>query len=288
MKITVSGRFTAALFQAVSKGEHDAIRVLVASGADVNARSGEGLSLLDFAVELGRPATVMYLIREGADCGGQKAEDLVEAATRNGKAAALASNRAQAILARERGDEGALSELAKLRDRARNVEVNAVRKLADRLELVPGTRLPWLNRTKLDEIGLAVAQAGFAPAGEFTAKPLAGVLLRSFVHRDEGAFAIAFEHPKSGLGFEIVSLYADGTVFAVSDGIAVSKYPPRPGYRIERFAAMAPAALWRKALELRPAGVRRSLVPADFVPYYVEAWAKQVAWVKSQAEETAA
>ena len=57
----------ASLFEAVRYGTIDAVRDMIAKGADVNAKDRAGCTALMYAAEHGSADAVMALIAEGAD-----------------------------------------------------------------------------------------------------------------------------------------------------------------------------------------------------------------------------
>ncbi len=97
----------------------------------------------------------------------------------------------------------------------------------------------------------ALEQHGFLSAGGFTIPQLANTYIQLFVHPEDGTIATVAEHA-SGIWCDLVRLYADGTLFAVTNAATGTGLEERPGRDIVRLPGTPLRLLQMRARLERP------------------------------------
>ena len=145
--------------------------------------------------------------------------------------------------------------------------------LPDRIVLVRVAEPRWLHEEARKAAGTELAAAGFAEAGVYVVREMPELTIGLHAHVAEKAYAILYDHPRSGSWIEFVTRYTDGTLalYTTLDRADVevpegSVYVSEPGLSL--------ATLWKRMLADRPAKAMldcaRARAAQDFERGYAE------------------
>jgi len=131
----------------------------------------------------------------------------------------------------------------------------------------------WPHEEARKAAGTELAAAGFAEAGVYVVREMPELTIGLHAHVAEKAYAILYDHPRSGSWIEFVTRYTDGTLalYTTLDRADVevpegSVYVSEPGLSL--------ATLWKRMLADRPAKAMldcaRARAAQDFERGYAE------------------
>jgi hypothetical protein len=146
----------------------------------------------------------------------------------------------------------------------------------------------WQNGGTVVAFCTQLTALGFADAGVYSIPQLKGVFVWLHVLRTKRLAACICEHPQSGTRIDFFSYYKDGRSLTYTSAKATS-VEHRPGDKTVHAADLSAEGLYRRLLNERPEGELEELTTANIVGHYQNAYAKIMAWRKSQAiaaEET--
>lgn len=92
------------------------------------------------------------------------------------------------------------------------LRAQALAEQPDRICLVHVPRPTWRDAAAHETAERQLASAGFAPAGVYMVREMPGLTLGLHVHAAECAYAMLYDHPRSGSWSEFVTRYEDGSI----------------------------------------------------------------------------
>ena len=168
-----------------------------------------------------------------------------------------------------------------LRKFAQAIGKAALDKQPGQIHLQRQDRAQWTNSTAADTIARALAWKGFEDAGCYAIAELPEVHLQLFTDTNRSMLANLYEHPKTGVWFELVTRYEDGTTASFST-LPATGLNPRPGHVQVSAPGLDVSALLDRALGERPAKRQVRVRAADAAALFATGWADHMAWRKRQ------
>lgn len=145
-----------------------------------------------------------------------------------------------------------------------------------RIKLVKLDAIAWQKGDEVQTIVSTLRQAGFDEVGIFRVEPTK-LLLQAFCSPAESAYSIIYESPKSGVWFDLVTRFLDGT--KVTYTTLRDTLLDRPEYHEIRFHAGSSAGeLLRRFLAERPAKPMRPVSADEFAKFFEQAHAENMDW----------
>lgn len=218
----------AALHTAALAQKADFVAVLLREGADVNRRDWDENTPLHAACHAGAADVAGLLIDAGADLDAENddGERAVTIAAGRGHVEIL-----EALL--EAGADPGEEEAWKLRTAAAEVadeEAERWTEFGGAAEPAPSEVPPtvtlkppkadglhWLDPAEVDEAAARLADAGFAPAGEFRVTELRR-RVAAFVNREQSLHAAVNEQEPFGVWCEVIAEFEEGGTLTVTNG----------------------------------------------------------------------
>ena len=157
------------------------------------------------------------------------------------------------------------------------VKTQALLEPPDRISLSRMSEVRWRNPVAREAANRQVEAAGFAGAGVYVVHEMPQLSLALYAHAAESAYAILYDHPRSGFWVEFVSRYEDGSVASYTTLEPMDVDVPEGSVHVAE-PDLRPGDLWKKMLAERP---RKTLRPcsrghaaADFEKGYAESVAR--------------
>ena len=136
-----------------------------------------------------------------------------------------------------------------------------------------------------------LAAAGFAEAGVYVVREMPELTLGLHAHAAEKAYAILYDHPRSGFWSEFVTRYEDGTL-ATFTTLEAAEVDVPDGSLYVAEPRLSLALLWRRMLAARPQkpmlDCTRARAAQDFEKGYAESVAFHKKGKSPRAESEAA
>jgi len=160
---------------------------------------------------------------------------------------------------------------------ARRVRTQAVLEPPDHISLSRMSEVRWRNAVARDAANRQVEAAGFAEAGNYVIHEMPQLVVGLYAHPGESAYAVFYDHPRSGFWVEFVSRFEDGTIASYTT-LEPRDVDVPPGSSHVSAPDLRPGDLWKKMLADRP---QKPLLPcsrgsaaADFEKGYAESVAR--------------
>jgi hypothetical protein len=149
----------------------------------------------------------------------------------------------------------------------------------DHIDLVRVAQPRWRHPQPREAADRVLTGVGFAEAGVYVVRETPELTLALYAHPAESAYAVCYDHPRSGFWAEFVTRYEDGTLatFTTLEPIAVDVPPgslhvaaPKLGF----------GDLWKKLLAERPKKAMRPCDRAHAARDFEQGYAESVAYHK--------
>jgi hypothetical protein len=156
----------------------------------------------------------------------------------------------------------------------------ALARQPDQIHLTPAGEGRFGNGIP-DGIAAQMVHRGFEDVGNFTIPEMEGIVARLLAHPGESLYACIYVHPRTGVWFDYVSRYKDGTA-ATFTTCAPSGMQPRPGFAMEHAMGASPLGLLDRTLAERPRGALKPASAQNAVRDFEQAYAEHIAWLKGR------
>ena len=129
----------------------------------------------------------------------------------------------------------------------------------DHIYLVRIAEPRWRDAQSRDAADRQLANAGFVEAGVYLVREMPELTLALYAHPAESAYAMFYDHPRSGFWAEFVTRYQDGTLATFSTLEPVDVDVPEGSLHVAA-PLLSLADLWKKMLAERPS---KPMLPCD-------------------------
>jgi hypothetical protein len=126
----------------------------------------------------------------------------------------------------------------------------------------------------------SLTKRGFATAGTYAVREMAGVVVHFLVKPADSAVAVVYEHPKAGVWCDLQSAYQDGSSFTLTNAKMGGGLEERPGHTSVRAPGLPPVILHLRLVRERPAGELRQISAGEIAKHFTDAYAESMAWRK--------
>lgn len=156
----------------------------------------------------------------------------------------------------------------------------ALARQPDQIHLAHTEPSRWGNGIP-DGVAAQMMHRGFEDAGSFTIPEMPGVVVRLLAHPGESLYGAIYVHPRTGVWFDYLTRYKDGTQ-ATFTTCAPSSLDPRPGFVMEHAPGSSPIGLLDRTLAERPRAPFKPTAAKTAVRDFEQAYAEHVAWLKGR------
>ena len=143
----------------------------------------------------------------------------------------------------------------------------------DRISLVRISGPSWKNPYPRDAADRQLAAAGFVESGAYVVREVAGLTLGLYAHPAERAYAVIYDHARSGSWVEFVTRYEDGTLANFTTLEPMDVDVPEGSVHVSA-PELSVGELWKRMLAERPQRpmheCSRSAAARDFERGYAE------------------
>ena len=146
----------------------------------------------------------------------------------------------------------------------------------DRISLVRVREPRWRNVRDVAFAERDLAVAGFAEAGAYVVREMPELTLSLHALPGEHAYAVVYDHPRSGSWTELVTRYADGSISCFTTLEALDVEVPEGSQHVAA-PALGVGALWRRMLAERPRKPMLACSPAAAAADFERGYAESVA-----------
>lgn len=147
-----------------------------------------------------------------------------------------------------------------------------------RLKLEPTDDLEWEAPEAVKAFAEPLAEAGFVPAGRYTAMGNMPVKLQGLAHPGLEIYAAIYEIAPAGVWMDLVSQYTDGTGLTYTTARPTGMKRP-PGKPSEHLPGLGAKDLLDRFLSARPQSQRRPTPPDQFAARLETAYAEEMDWM---------
>lgn len=166
-----------------------------------------------------------------------------------------------------------------------SVGAKALERLPDRISVTAAPNHSWSSSTA-DSYARDLLDLGFEDAGTFAVDQLDGVYVRLLAHETERIAAAVYEHPKTGVWFDLFKHYADGR--SVTHTTTRSRgLERRPGTRVEHEPGATPARLFERIRAEHDEGELLAMTTANVAERFSDACTRDCEWRKHKGISTA-
>lgn len=153
----------------------------------------------------------------------------------------------------------------------------------ERIYLLRVSEPRWRHVEPREAAERQLAAAGFAEAGVYVVREMPDLTLGLHVHPGERAYAVLYDHPRSGFWTEFVTRYTDATLatFTSLDPTAV-ELPP--GSVHVAAPSLSVAELWKRMLAGRPRKPMLECSRARAAQDFEQGYADSVAYHKRRTD----
>ena len=159
------------------------------------------------------------------------------------------------------------------------LRTQALTEQPDHIDLVRVAEPRWRHPQPREAAVRVLTGAGFAEAGVYVVREMPELTLALYAHPAESAYAVCYDHPRSGFWAEFVTRYEDGTLatFTTLEPTAVD-VPPGSLHVAEPTLGLGD--LWRKMLAERAKKAMRPCDRAHAAQDFERGYAESVAYHK--------
>ena len=159
----------------------------------------------------------------------------------------------------------------------------------DRIYLVHVLRPTWRNEQSREVADRQLAASGFTAAGAYMVREMPELTLGLYANTDQNAYAMIYDHPRSGFWAEFVTRYEDGSIanYTTLDPIEVDL--PEGSVHVAA-PQLSVSDLWKKMLAERPNKTMRTCSASKAARDFERGYAQSVAYHRNHvpAIDTAA
>lgn len=152
----------------------------------------------------------------------------------------------------------------------------------DHIYLVRAAEPKWRHPQSREATDRQLAEAGFVDSGSYLVREMPELTLALYAHPAECAYAMIYDHPRSGFWCEFVTRYEDGTIAAYTTLEPMEVDMPEGSVHVAA-PRLAPAELWKRMLAERPKKAMRACSRAGAAPDFEKGYAESVAHHKQHA-----
>lgn len=162
---------------------------------------------------------------------------------------------------------------------AGRLRTQALAQQPDRIELVRVAQPRWRHAQPREAADRVLTSVGFAEAGVYVVREMPELTIALYAHPAESAYAVCYDHPRSGFWAEFVTRYEDGTLatFTTLEPMAVDV---PPGSLHVAAPTLGFGDLWKKMLAERPKQAMRPCDRAHAARDFEQGYAESVAYHK--------
>lgn len=152
----------------------------------------------------------------------------------------------------------------------------------DRIYLVHVLRPQWRSEQSREVAERQLSAAGFTAAGVFMVREMPELTLGLYANAAEHAYAMVYDHPRSGFWAEFVTRYEDGSIadFTTLEPMEVDL--PEGSVHVSA-PQLSLTDLWKKMLAERPNKTMRTCSPARAAQDFERGYAESVAYHRQHA-----
>lgn len=150
----------------------------------------------------------------------------------------------------------------------------------DHIFLVRTPEPRWGNASSREATERQLASAGFVDAGTYLVREMPELTLAIHAHPGESAYAMLYDHPRSGFWCEFVTRYDDGTLATYTTLEPMAVDMPEGSVHVSE-PRLSPGDLWKKMLAERPQKAMRACSRQGAAQDFERGYAESVAYHKS-------
>lgn len=154
----------------------------------------------------------------------------------------------------------------------------------DHIYLVRVTEPRWRNPQLREAADRQLKGAGFVEAGVYLVREMPELTLALYAHPAESAYAMVYDHPRSGLWSEFVTRYHDGTLVNYTTLEPVDVDLPEGSLHVAA-PQLSLSDLWKKLLVERPKKPMRPCDRAHAASDFERGYAESVAYHKQHTPQ---
>jgi len=167
----------------------------------------------------------------------------------------------------------------------RSIGQAALARQPDTIHLKPSEAAKLRHAERVKSLAAEYQQRGFEDAGLYSIPEMPGVYVQLLAHRADSMYAAIYDHPVAGVFYDVVSRYADGSVWTHTTARATG-LKQRPNTRMVNLPGSEPSALIDNARRERPQTGLKSCSTATAVTDFETAYADYMAWIKQRGLTT--
>lgn len=151
----------------------------------------------------------------------------------------------------------------------------------DRIYLVRSTQPQWRQEQLRDYAARQLSTAGFVNAGTFQVREMPELTLGLYANAQENAYAMLYDHPRTGFWAEFVTRYTDGTIAHFTTLEPMDVEVPTGSLHVAA-PHLTLGDLWKTMLAERPAKTMLPCNPFTAASDFEKGYAESVAHHKLQ------
>ncbi len=152
----------------------------------------------------------------------------------------------------------------------------------DHIYLLRAKEPTWRNPQPREATDRQLGTAGFVEAGAYVVREMPDLTLALYAHPAESAYAVVYDHPRSGLWAEFVTRYDDGTLATYSNLEPMDVDMPEGSVHVAA-PHLSPADLWKKMLAERPNKSMLACTATSAAQDFERGYAESVAYHRQHA-----
>ena len=154
----------------------------------------------------------------------------------------------------------------------------------DRIYLVRVAEPRWRNAQLRDAADRQLANAGFVEAGVHLVREMPELTLALYAHPAESAYAMFYDHPRSGFWAEFVTRYQDGTLATFTTLEPMDVDVPEGSVHVAA-PQLTLGELWKKMLAERPTKPMRACDRGHAAQDFERGYAESMAYHKQHTPQ---
>ena len=155
----------------------------------------------------------------------------------------------------------------------------------DRINLVRATEPVWRHEQARESSARQLAGAGFENGGTFVVREMPELTLGLYANSAENAYAVVYDHPRSGFWAEFVTRYEDGSIATFTTLEPIEVDVPAGSIHVAA-PELSLRDLWKRTLAERPKRAMKPCNPFTAAPDFEKGYADSVAYHKQHVART--
>jgi hypothetical protein len=151
----------------------------------------------------------------------------------------------------------------------------------DRIFLVRSTQPQWRQEQLRDYAARQLSTSGFVNAGTFQVREMPELTLGLYANVQENAYAMLYDHPRSGFWAEFVTRYEDGTIAHFTTLEPMDVEVPKGSLHVAA-PHLTLGDLWKTMLAERPSKPMVPCSPFTAASDFEKGYAESMAYHKTQ------